>query len=159
MSVRTSCCGQPAVCLFFAFLQSSEMTVPTGNSFDPSWHMTPKDIAVDSLEQPSYIQIMVKGSKTDQTRQGVRLYVGKTNNDLCPVSAVLTYLVRRGINNGPLFRTEDGLPLIQQKLIDLLRSTLAAAGINPSRFSSHSFVYGQQQRQQQTGSVTRPFKP
>ena len=102
-----------AVCClgFLAFLRSGEMTVPTGHSFDPSWHLTPKDIAVDNPQQPTYIQVLIKGSKTDQMCQGVRLYVGMTNNDLCPVSAVLTYLVCRGIDDGPLFCTEDGQPI------------------------------------------------
>ena len=67
------------------------------------------------------------------------MYIGTTNNDLCPVSAVLTYIVCRGIDDGPLFHTEDGQPLTQQKLTELFRSTLAATGIDPSRFSGNSF--------------------
>ena len=97
MTSTTSCCGQPAVS-FFAFLQSGEMTVPTGSSF---------------------------------------VYVGRTNNDLCPVSVVLTYLVHRGIDDSPLFRTEDIQPLTQQKLTDLFCSTLT--GIEPSKVFGHSF--------------------
>ena len=47
-----------ACCLgFFAFLRSGEMTVPSANSFDPSWHLTPMDVAVDNSQQPSLIQL------------------------------------------------------------------------------------------------------
>ena len=131
-----------ACCLIFAFLWPGEMTVPTVSSFDPSRHLTPKDIAMDSVLHPNHIQLLIEGSKMDQTRQCVRLYVGRANNDLCPVAAMLTYLVCRGLDDGPLFRTKDGQPLTRSKLVDLLRSTLSAAGIDPARYSGHSFHIG-----------------
>ena len=88
-----------ASCLgFFAFLRSGEMTSPSGVTFDPDWHLTPMDVAVDSPERSSFIQVMLKGSKTDQARKGIKLYVGRTNNDLCPVAAMLTYLSVRGFD-------------------------------------------------------------
>ena len=133
-----------ACCLgFFAFLRSGEMTIPSADTFDPGWHLTPLDIAVDNLHQPSFMQVRLKGSKTDQTRRGVNLYVGRTlNKDLCPVAAMLSYLAIRGFNQGPLFKLQNGSPLTRQKLVDLLRTTLTAAGINPSHYSGHSFRIG-----------------
>ena len=134
-----------AACLgFFAFLRSGEMTIPSADTFDPGWHLTPLDIAVDNLHQPSFMQVRLKGSKTDQTRRGVNLYVGRTFNDLCPVAAMLSYLAIRGFNQGPLFKLQNGSPLTRQKLVDLLRTTLTAAGINPSLFGpfvSHRCSY------------------
>ena len=60
-----------ACCLsFFAFLQSGEMTVPTVSSFDPSWHLTPKDIAVDSVLHPTHIKVLIKGSKNRSDAPG-----------------------------------------------------------------------------------------
>lgn len=132
-----------ACCLgFFAFLRSGEMTSPSINSFDPGWHLTPMDVAVDNLQQPSLIQLSLKGSKTDQTRRGISLFVGRTNNELCPVAAMLAYLAIRGFDRGPLFQTEDGQPLTRAKLVCLLRATLAAAGIDPTCYSGHSFRIG-----------------
>ena len=132
-----------ACCLgFFAFLRSGEMTSPSGVKFDPEWHVTPMDIAVDSIQQPSFIQVTLKGSKTDQARQGIKLFVGRTNNDLCPVAAMLTYLSVRGFDRGPLFKTEQGLPLTRAKLVALLKTALTAAGIDPTRYSGHSFRIG-----------------
>ena len=132
-----------ACCLgFFAFLRSGEMTVPSANSFDPSWHLTPMDVAVDSVQQPSLIQLSLKGSKTDQTRQGIKLFIGRTDNDLCPVAAMLAYLAVRGFDHGPLFQSEDGQPLTRPKLVSLLRATLTAAGIDPTHYSGHSFRIG-----------------
>ena len=132
-----------ACCLgLFAFLQSGEMTSPAGVTFDPDWHLTPMDVAVDSLERLSFIQVTLKGSKTDQACKGIKLYVGRTNNDLCPVAAMLTYLSVRGFDYGPLFTTEQGLPLTCAKLVTLLRAALVAAGIDPMQYSGHSFRTG-----------------
>ena len=44
------------------------MTSPSGVKFDLDWHVTPMDIAVDSIQHPSFIQVTLKGSKTDQAR-------------------------------------------------------------------------------------------
>lgn len=64
--------------------------------------------------------------------------MGRANNELCPV-AVLTYLAVRGFDHGPLFKTEQGLPLTRAKLVNLLKSALTAAGIDATRYSGHSF--------------------
>ena len=66
------------------------------------------DIAVNSTQHPSLIQEALRGSKTDQARQGIKLYVDRTNTELCPVAAVLTYLAVRGFDHGPLFKQNKG---------------------------------------------------
>ena len=129
-----------ACCLgYFAFLRSGEMTIPSAEKFDSGWHLTPLDIAVDNVKHPSFMQVRLKGSKTDQTRLGVNLYLGRTFNDLCPVAAMLTYLMIRGFDHGPLFQLQNGQPLTRQKLVDMLRTTLSMAGIDPTHYSGHSF--------------------
>ena len=143
-----------ACCLgFFTFLRLGEMTVPSANSCDPSWHLTPMDVAVDNLQQPSLIQLSLKCSKTDQTRQHVKLFIGRTNNELCMVAAMLAYLAVRGFDHGPLFRSEDGQPLTCAKLVSLLKAMLTAAGIDSTHYSAHSFRIGQQPQQQPMKSV------
>lgn len=52
----------------FAFLCSAEFTVPSTEQFDPTWHLTPKDISVDNLQRPTMMKVYIKGSKTDRTR-------------------------------------------------------------------------------------------
>lgn len=84
-----------ACCLgYFAFLRCREFTV--NERFDPQKHLEVGDVAVDDYQQPSVISIFLKQSKTDQDKAGVRLYVGRTYQDICPVAAVLVYLVVRG---------------------------------------------------------------
>ena len=132
-----------ACCLgFFAFLRSAEFTVPSLQKFDPASHLSPQDIAVDNLQQPTLMKIRIKGSKTDQTRIGVDLYVGKTENAICPAAAVLAYLALRGQTDGPLFILEDGRPLTRELLVQKLRATLSQAGVDCTRFSGHSFRIG-----------------
>ena len=132
-----------ACCLgYFAFLRAGEFTV--SEPFDPAVHLSVEDVAVDNHQNPTMISVHLKKSKTDQEMTGMTLYVGRTKQDICPVSAVLTYLVkRRGHSqNGPLFIREDGSPLSKVALVGWLRTTLTAAGMDASRFSGHSFRIG-----------------
>lgn len=100
------------------------------------------DVAVDSQSASSTIQITLKGSKTDQTRSGVQLYIGRSFDDICPLAALLTYLSIRGMDAGPLFRLESGQPLTRQTLVKLIKSTLQSQGVDPTRYSGHSFRIG-----------------
>lgn len=132
-----------ACCLgFSAFLRSGEFTVTSAKVFDPDRDMSPNDIAVDSIEGPKRMYVRVKGSKTDQTRQGVTLVVGRTGNELCPIAAMLPYLVIRGKEEGPLFRWKDKKALSREDLVIRLRKVLRQAGIDCRRFSGHSFRIG-----------------
>ena len=42
--------------------------------------------------------------------------IGKTGDDICPMSALLSYLVLRGNKPGPLFQWENGSPYQNQNL-------------------------------------------
>ena len=64
--------------------------------FNAALHLRPSDISIDSHENPSLMRIHLKHSKTDQERVGIDLYIGRTDNELCPVAAMLAYLVVRG---------------------------------------------------------------
>ena len=132
-----------AFCLgFFAFLRSCEFTVESPQQFDAAWHLTPKDIAVDNTVNPTLLRIHLKGSKTDQTRIGIDLYVGRTETELCPLSAVLAYIAIRGQDDEPLFKLKNGRPLSCQLLVQKLRSTPSSAGVDCKRYAGHSFRIG-----------------
>ena len=73
---------------------------------------------------------------------GIDLYVGRTENEICPVSAVLAYLAIKGQDDRPLFKLSDGHPLSCQLLVQNLRSTLTTAEIDCKRYSGHSFSIG-----------------
>ena len=94
---------------FFSFYRSGEVTVPTGKSFNPDEHLAFSDVAVDNKKSPSIVAIQLKKSKTDPFMKGVRITIGQTGEELCPVMALLAYLKKRGAQPGPLFMWEDGL--------------------------------------------------
>ena len=127
---------------FFGFLRSGEVVVPSDNGYDQNQHLSFQDIAVDNPENPSYLRVSLKQSKTDPFREGVDIIIGRTGGPLCPVAAVLAYMALRGPGSGPLFRFRDGRPLTQQRLITKLRGVLQEAGLHPERYAGHSFRIG-----------------
>lgn len=132
-----------ASCLcFFGFLRSGEIVSPTTKSHDPAYHLTVRDVSVDSREAPSRIQVQIKASKTDPFRQGIMLHIGRTDNCLCPVTAVLGYIVARGSSPGPLFRWEDGRFLTREAFVQAVRLALAGSGLIAGDYAGHSFRIG-----------------
>ena len=73
---------------------------------------------------------------------GVDIVVGKTGGPLCPVTAVLDYLLARGAGPGPLFRFKNGKPLTRAWLVAHVREALQRAGIDSASYSRHSFRSG-----------------
>ena len=124
---------------WFGFLRVSEFTTPP-SGFDPCVHLSVSDLA-DRLHRPSGVLLLVKASKTDPFRQGVRLFLPRTGGALCPVASISAYLHRRGNSSNPLFLFTNGKPLSRLHVTDRLRSILAEAGIQ-GNFSSHSFRIG-----------------
>ena len=90
--------------VFFGFFCMGELTVPSTSAFDPSTHLTLRDIA---REDPSVVQIHLKVSKTDQERKGISIFIGKMGDDICPVAALTAYLAIRGQAEGLLFQFKD----------------------------------------------------
>ena len=132
-----------AACLgFFGFLRSGEMTVPTDSSYDPAVHLSRNDVAVDNAQKPAVLRVTIKQSKTDPFRKGIDLFLGKTATDLCPVTAMLNYLVVRGKQQGPLFMFRDGRFLTRERLVTAVRAALQKAGLDCAKYCGHSFWIG-----------------
>ena len=132
-----------ACCMaFFGFLRVGEMTVPGEGAYDASVHLSFDDVAIDDTSSPSYVRVHIKRSKTDPFRLGVDLFLGRTRTDLCPVAAILSYLVARGAGPGPFFRFTDGRPLTRSRFVVWVREALADAGVDAGRYCSHSFRIG-----------------
>ena len=93
-----------AVCMcFFGFLRSGEIVVPKDSEYDETVHLSYGDVRVDSTVNPQHLEVEIKASKTDPFRKGVTVYLGRTDGDLCPLSAILAYMVQRGSDKGPFF--------------------------------------------------------
>ena len=108
-----------AVCslCFFRFFRLGELTSPLEHGFDPSVHLSFDDIAVDDKENPTVLQVHLKASKMDPFRTGVDLYVGKTGDELCPVTAMVNYLCKWGGEDGPLFYYSNRKFLTRESLV------------------------------------------
>jgi hypothetical protein len=121
---------------FFGMLRVSEYTAPSIGHFDPGLHLTVDDVQICWARQVALITL--KSSKTDPFRVGVTLRIGVTHNALCPVHALLRFLVRRGGRLGPLFLFADGRFLIRAHITDLLHRSLPFS----RGFNTHSFRRG-----------------
>lgn len=130
-----------ALC-FFAFLRSGELTVPSDSAYDEKAHLCFQDVAVDSLGNPSTLRVRIKASKTDPFRLGVDVYVGRTDSNICPVAAVLTYMTVRGPDTGPLFVFRDGRYLTRARFVAQVKQALKRAGVDHTHYSGHSFRSG-----------------
>ena len=123
--------------LLFRF--SGEITIPSCSSYDPVVHLNCNNISVDSPTHPSIIKIRIKCSKTDPFHQGVDVYVGKTNQLLCPITSItLRYMVRIKACYR-VFRFSNGSPLTKSKFVKRFRTLLQQAGANSSLYSGHSY--------------------
>ena len=133
-----------AVCCtaFFGFLHCSEFTIPTQHSYDPEVPLSIDDLAVDSIVTPSLIKITIRQSKTDPFQEGVDLYLGRTDMEICPVQAMSPYLGVHGSKAGPLFITSDGRPLTRQLFSSSLSTILKKAELDVTNYNTHSFRIG-----------------
>ncbi len=68
--------------------------------------------------------------------------VGKTNNELCPVTALLAYMAARGTGQGPLFMWQDGWSLTWETFVAAVRQGLEEVGLAARYYAGHSFRIG-----------------
>ena len=133
--------GAASLC-FFGFFRSGEITISSDSSYDKGAHLSYEDVAVVCLHCPRVLKVRIKASKTDPFRVGVDIFVGKTGNQLCPVTAVLSYMVARGPGEGPFFRFDDGKPLTRPRFVTKIKEALTTAGLDCTAYSGHSFRSG-----------------
>ena len=119
-----------------------ELTSPTVTNQEPVDCVSVGDVAVDDHNNPSLVRIHLRRSKTDQLGKGVDIYLGRTDEDLCPVAALLAYLAVRGKEPGPLFRLSDGRLLTKQIFIEKVRAALSVLGYDYTSYAGHSFRIG-----------------
>ena len=138
-----------ASCLAFSvFLQVGEFIAPGISQFDHKVHLSVADISVDSLDIPSIVFISLKQSKIDQLRKDITVVLGRTNKSpLCPESALLSYLVVRGLTPGLLFIRDNGKFLTRAHFVEEVHKEGTAAcwsrrlGFECAQFSNRSGIH------------------
>ena len=78
----------------------------------------------------------------DQAHKGVKIVIGKTGDDLCPVIALLRYLAKRGDCPRPLFMCSNGKPLMKTRFVTEVCSALTKAKLPARDYAGHSFRIG-----------------
>ena len=93
-------------------MRSGELGVGNDGTFDPSRDLTANNISVDDTRNPQLLKICLKHSKTNPFREGTDIVVARTHDDLCPVTAMLAWIVLRTRPcDDPLFYFQSGAPL------------------------------------------------
>jgi len=109
------------------------------------------DVALDNTEFPTLIQITLKQSKGYQFRKGSQICLGKTGHVICPVHALVQYLVNRGGTPGPLFVWPNHKALTRTSFSSALNKALKQLNMDPHQFNTHSFRIGAATSAKQAG--------
>ena len=97
---------------------------------------------MDNVAHPNFLEVRIKASKTDPFRQGVSVFLGTTGGDVCPVAAILSYMVLRGQETGPFFKFANGNLLTRDRFVSAVQSALEKTGYRSSLYAGHSFRIG-----------------
>jgi site-specific recombinase XerD len=104
------------------------------------------DVA-DTEENETGMLVTIRGSKTDQERQGVTIAIAR-GDIACPVKALRAWLDAAGIEAGPLFRPIDKAGTVAasrltcRSVANIVKAYAARAGFDANTFSGHSLRAG-----------------
>jgi len=76
------------------------------------------DVRVKTHANSQYLEVHIKASKADPFRLGVSVFLEVTASPLCPVSAILNYMVIHGSRPGPFFVFSDGTYLTRKRFVE-----------------------------------------
>ena len=136
--IETAC-----IVAFFAFLRCGEFTVMNTEKFDPVTNLCLSDIIFNF----DHAILRLKQSKTDPFRKGIDIKLFKTDNIICPLTALRKFLEVRKFKFGikssaPLYLTNKNEALTRQFFIDKLKIVLELCGFDPKLYNGHSFRSG-----------------
>ena len=114
---------------FLDLLCSGEITIPSDSAYDGGAYLDFKDVTVDCLHCS---QMHLKASTTHPFRVGIDIFVGKTDNELCLVTTLFSYMVVWG----------DGKPLSRTRSVPEVKHASTVAGIDSTAYLGHSFRSG-----------------
>lgn len=128
---------------FYGFLRSAEFTVKYDYNEHTNLSLGDLDIFSD------HVILTLKQSKTDPFRKSVAIALYATSNDICPRSALLSYLKLRNSRfpllnkaSDPLYLMFNGQALTRAYFIEKLKDIIVAVGLNDKNYSGHSLRRG-----------------
>ena len=115
---------------FFVFPRLRGLTCDS--TFSSDIHLSLGDVNFrPSWGNPEHPSVRIKGTKTDPFRSGQIILIEKTNESVCPVKAMKTFISVRNSTSGHLFKRLGNL---RQKILSRqkqLRNLLSPACFNP----------------------------
>jgi len=96
--------------------------------FNSANYLAHGDIRVSDPKNPEFVVVRIKTSKTDPFWKGVSVYLGRTGQGLCPVAAMLSYMVQQGAKEGQFFLFDDRRELTYEWLMVETHSSKLSAG-------------------------------
>ena len=135
-----------AMCLgHFGCLRSGEFTAKS-SYYDTDVHLARTGLVFGiNANNVNFIQIHLTKSKTDTNNVGVDITIGCTNNLICAHCSMRQYCFQRDRMypiSGPLLLFDNGNILTREMFIKYTRMYLASIGIDPSKYSGHSYRIG-----------------
>ena len=128
---------------FAAFLRAGELTILSNQRVNDSECLHIDDI--EFMGNHSYVLIL-RSSKTDIFRRGVRIPVYSNHKRFCPVQIMTEYIKLRrcagAIDSDPLFVSAKGFILSRCVFISNIRAILSSLGYDSSKFHGHSIRKG-----------------
>ena len=93
------------------------------------------------------VSILLQRSKTDQEGAGKTKTIAMMGGDLCPVTALRTWLMAAGVEDGHVFRGIDRHGHVHDSLNDrevarIVKKRAIAAGLDPKKLAGHSLRAG-----------------
>lgn len=121
---------------FFGFFRIGELLPTPANN-----HILSSDVMFYPVGS---LSIWLRQSKTDKSGHGTHIAISSVSSHLCPVQALATFLPHRLARYppGPIFIMSNGSTLTPGRFNSLLKDTISRIGLDPRRFSSHSFRAG-----------------
>lgn len=119
---------------FFAFMRAGEIC----NSVNT---MQAESLFFDPASYFAIVTFFKYKHKNTSVGWPIRI-TSKAHLRHCPVRLLSHYMQVRGASQGPLFRTEKGLPISRNRFAGQLKTCLRRLPVDHSRFSLHSFRIG-----------------
>ena len=138
---------------FFGFLR---VTVPSQYGYDQDCHLSLTDVTIDNRCSPTVIQLHIKQSKTDPFREGTSIFLSKSHKDICPVCAIVQYLIMRGQQKGPLFLWPDGT--MWHIFASVLAKIIRNLNLSTQHYNAHSFHIGAATLANKAGFISHQIK-
>ena len=114
---------------FFVFPRLRKLTCNSTFSFDI--HLSLDDVNFrPSWGNPEHSSIRIKGTKTDPFRSGQIILIEKTNESVCPVKAMKTFISVRNSTSRHLFIHASGQPQTKDSFTSETRQPLSPACFN-----------------------------